>query len=67
MKNTDRDLCLFSLTLHKTQCLWHPVLSPHNLSINWQHIVESLSQEEKKHEEHKSDEAVQYKWGDLVQ
>lgn len=57
MQNTDRDLYLFLWTLNKTECLWQPVLSPHNLIINWQHILiaESLS-ERTKQEEHKSDE-----------
>ena len=62
MQNTDTDLCLFLLTLHKTECLWHPVLSPHNLFINWQHklIAENLSQGTKR-EEHKSDKVCAVK------
>ena len=56
-KNCDTDLCRFLLTLRRTESLWHPVLSPHNLIINWQYtvIAESLSQGTKQ-EAHKRDE-----------
>lgn len=46
MQNSDTDLCFFLLTLYRTESLWHPVSSPHNLIINWQYtlIAKSLSQ-----------------------
>lgn len=55
LQNGDTDLSLF--TLRRTESLWHPVLSPHNLFINWQYtlIAESLSQRTKQ-EAHKRDE-----------
>lgn len=54
-RNNDTDLCLFLLTLHRTESLWHPVLSPHNLIKNWQYklIARSLFQGTKQ-EAHKS-------------
>lgn len=55
LQHSDTDL--FLLTQRRTESLWHPVLSPHNLIINWQYtlIAESLSQGTKQ-EAHKRDE-----------
>lgn len=58
LQNSDTDLCFSLLTLHRTERLWHPVLSPSQPDYKLAVYINSLKAfpKETKQEAHKRDE-----------